>query len=142
VTRFLRTRWTGAGRDSGSLGFGRGGIAVNGGGLLAFSAACEPVRVALPSLLRDRRWPMYDRLPASRGSTGRVTLLGDAAHPMLQYLAQGACQAIEDAAALAQDLGRDLARGRPGDDPAGRGFRLRVPDDFSRIDWLYGDRVA
>ena len=32
-----------------------------------------------------------------RGRSGRVTLLGDAAHPMLQYLAQGACMAIEDA---------------------------------------------
>jgi 2-polyprenyl-6-methoxyphenol hydroxylase-like FAD-dependent oxidoreductase len=37
---------------------------------------------------------------------GRVTLLGDAAHPMLQYLAQGACQAIQDGAALAQEFGR------------------------------------
>jgi 3-hydroxybenzoate 6-monooxygenase len=71
-----------------------------------FSAACEAVRAALPSLPRDRRWPMYDRLPASRWSNGRVTLLGDAAHPMLQYLAQGACQAIQDGAALAQELPR------------------------------------
>jgi 3-hydroxybenzoate 6-monooxygenase len=69
-----------------------------------FSAACEAVRVAIPALRRDRRWPMHDRLPAPSWSNGRVTLLGDAAHPMLQYLAQGACQAIEDAAALAQEL--------------------------------------
>jgi 3-hydroxybenzoate 6-monooxygenase len=69
-----------------------------------FSAACEAVRVALPSLLRNRRWPMHDRLPLSRWSTGRATLLGDAAHPMLQYLAQGACQAIQDGAALAKEL--------------------------------------
>jgi 3-hydroxybenzoate 6-monooxygenase len=72
----------------------------------AFSVACEAVRVALPSLGRDRHWPMQDRLPAPRWSTGRVTLLGDAAHPMLQYLAQGACQAIQDAAALAKELPR------------------------------------
>jgi 2-polyprenyl-6-methoxyphenol hydroxylase-like FAD-dependent oxidoreductase len=71
-----------------------------------FAAACEAVRVALPSLGRDRRWAMQDRRPAPRWSAGRVTLLGDAAHPMLQYLAQGACQAIQDAAALAQELGR------------------------------------
>jgi 3-hydroxybenzoate 6-monooxygenase len=77
-----------------------------------FSAACEPVRVALPSLLRNRRWPMHDRLPAPRWSTGRVTLLGDAAHPMLQYLAQGACQAIQDGAALARELSR--VHGRAG----------------------------
>jgi 3-hydroxybenzoate 6-monooxygenase len=58
------------------------------------------------ALRRDRRWPMQDRLPAPRWSRGRVTLLGDAAHSMLQYLAQGACQAIEDAAALAGELAR------------------------------------
>jgi 3-hydroxybenzoate 6-monooxygenase len=71
-----------------------------------FSVACEAVRVALPSLLRNRRWPMHDRLPVSSWATGRVTLLGDAAHPMLQYLAQGACQAIQDGAALAKELPR------------------------------------
>jgi 3-hydroxybenzoate 6-monooxygenase len=71
-----------------------------------FSVACEAVRVALPSLLRNHRWPMHDRPPAPRWSIGRVTLLGDAAHPMLQYLAQGACQAIQDGAALAHELPR------------------------------------
>jgi 3-hydroxybenzoate 6-monooxygenase len=71
-----------------------------------FSVACQQVRVALPSLLRNRRWPMHDRLPVSSWSSGRVTLLGDAAHPMLQYLAQGACQAIQDGAALAKELPR------------------------------------
>ena len=40
---------------------------------------------------------MFDRLPISNWVDGRVALTGDAAHPMLQYLAQGACQAIEDA---------------------------------------------
>jgi 2-polyprenyl-6-methoxyphenol hydroxylase-like FAD-dependent oxidoreductase len=39
-------------------------------------------------------------------TTGRITLLGDAAHPMVQYLAQGACQAIEDAGCLARQLAR------------------------------------
>jgi 3-hydroxybenzoate 6-monooxygenase len=146
-----------------------------------FAVACAAVRVAVPSLLRDRRWPMQDRLPAARWSRGRVTLLGDAAHPMLQYLAQGACQAIQDGAALAVEL-----EGLPRADPwpiqavqaalrgyegrrlaqAGRvqrtarvwgeiwhvdglamilrdeAFRLRAPDDFSRIDWLYEDSVA
>ena len=50
------------------------------------------------------QWGMYDRVPLPRWSSGRLTLLGDAAHPMLQYLAQGACQAIEDADALARAL--------------------------------------
>ena len=51
------------------------------------------------------RWGMYDRAPLPRWSTGRLTLLGDAAHPMLPHLAQGANQALEDAVALAALLG-------------------------------------
>ena len=48
-----------------------------------------------------RRWPLFARPLLSRWSRGCVTLLGDAAHPMVPFLAQGAAQAIEDAAALA-----------------------------------------
>lgn len=69
----------------------------------AFSRCCEHVRRSLPSLWRDRRWPMYDRLPVDNWVSGRLVLTGDAAHPMLQYLAQGACQAIEDAYTLARE---------------------------------------
>ena len=47
-----------------------------------------------------RRWATADRDPVERWSEGRITLLGDAAHPMTQYLAQGACQALEDAVTL------------------------------------------
>jgi salicylate hydroxylase len=47
------------------------------------------------------RWALYDREPLERWSTERVTLLGDAAHPMLPHHGQGANQAIEDAVALA-----------------------------------------
>ncbi len=47
---------------------------------------------------------LYDRGPARRWGAGRVTLLGDAAHPMTPSLGQGACQAIEDAAVLADSL--------------------------------------
>lgn len=72
-----------------------------------FGAAGEPVRRALASIKRNRRWPMYDRLPVETWTRGRVTLLGDAAHPMLQYLAQGACQALEDAVVLADALGTE-----------------------------------
>ena len=50
------------------------------------------------------RWGLYDRAPLPRWSRGRLTLLGDAAHPMLPHLGQGVNQAIEDAAALATML--------------------------------------
>jgi salicylate hydroxylase len=48
-----------------------------------------------------RMWVLCDREPVKEWTNGRVTLLGDAAHPMLQYLAQGACMATEDAVVLA-----------------------------------------
>jgi 2-polyprenyl-6-methoxyphenol hydroxylase-like FAD-dependent oxidoreductase len=51
---------------------------------------------------RWTRWSTADREPIARWSFGRATLLGDAAHPMLQYLAQGACMALEDAVTLAR----------------------------------------
>lgn len=69
-----------------------------------YSTMCEAVRVAIPSLQRNNRWPMYDREPIGTWTKGRVSLLGDAAHPMLQYLAQGAGQALLDGAALATTL--------------------------------------
>ena len=51
-----------------------------------------------------RKWALYDRPPISPWGRGSVTLLGDAAHPTLPYLAQGAAAAIEDAAVLARRL--------------------------------------
>jgi salicylate hydroxylase len=51
------------------------------------------------------RWAMYDRAPLPRWSRGRLTLLGDAAHPMLPHLGQGVNQALEDGLALAALLG-------------------------------------
>lgn len=60
----------------------------------------------LLELGRDwRRWVLCDRDPVERWVDGRVALLGDAAHPMLQYAAQGACQALEDAVVLGELLG-------------------------------------
>ena len=52
------------------------------------------------------KWALYDLKPLSRWSEGPVALLGDAAHPMLPYLAQGAAMAIEDAAVVAHCLAR------------------------------------
>jgi salicylate hydroxylase len=51
-----------------------------------------------------RRWATADREPIGQWTFGRVTLLGDAAHPMMQYLAQGACMALEDAVTLGAAL--------------------------------------
>jgi salicylate hydroxylase len=53
---------------------------------------------------RVHRWALYDREPLAQWSRGRVTLLGDSAHAMLPFLAQGACAAIEDARMLARCL--------------------------------------
>jgi salicylate hydroxylase len=50
------------------------------------------------------RWGLYDREPLPTWTRGRLALLGDAAHPMLQYFAQGACQAMEDAVCLSHML--------------------------------------
>ena len=49
-----------------------------------------------------KRWATADREPIAKWTFGRVTLLGDAAHPMLQYLAQGACMALEDGVTLGE----------------------------------------
>lgn len=50
------------------------------------------------------RWSLNNRVPVNNWTDGRVTLLGDAAHPTLPYMAQGACMAIEDGAILARAL--------------------------------------
>jgi salicylate hydroxylase len=60
-----------------------------------------------------RMWVLCDREPVKDWSKGRVALLGDAAHPMLQYLAQGAAMATEDAVCLAEKVAE-----QPGDLPA------------------------
>ena len=140
----------------------------------AFSKTCDYLRSCVPLLDHYRRWPMYFALPFSSWTRGRVTLLGDAAHPMLQYLAQGACQALEDAVRLGREI-----QAHPGDFPGAfhayeearrprtarvqlsalkfgeikhiggvgreirnRLFEMRSPDDFSDIDWIYGEQTS
>jgi len=59
---------------------------------------------------RDKWWRMFDRNPVMQWVYGRVALLGDAAHPPLQYMAQGAIMAIEDGWVLAEHVGAQHAR--------------------------------
>jgi len=124
----------------------------------AFSWAAEPVRTGVGLLRRDRCWRMLDQAPMPSWADGRVALLGDAAHPMPAYLAQGACQAIEDADALAGMLAD--VQGPEGVAAALAGYQARraprairvsrarqvwesgpLPrrpaDDYAASDWLY-----
>jgi salicylate hydroxylase len=62
------------------------------------------VRSLIASFSETYVWALHDRLPLPRWGEGRVALLGDACHPMLPFMAQGAAQSIEDGAALASIL--------------------------------------
>jgi salicylate hydroxylase len=89
----------------------------------SLAGTCKPLRDLVAAIAYWRLWPLSIRQPmrgASEHAQGRVALLGDAAHPMVPYLAQGAGMAIEDASALAWALG-DATRGEaPGLDMATR----------------------
>ncbi len=74
------------------------------------------------------RWALYDREPLPVWTRGRLTLLGDAAHPMLPHLGQGANQAIEDGMALAAILSR--------------ADRASAPDALLAYERLRRERVA
>lgn len=65
-----------------------------------FEGKCADVRSLLAKIENWRMWVLCDRPPVKNWSQGPITLLGDAAHPTLQYLAQGACMAIEDAVCI------------------------------------------
>jgi 2-polyprenyl-6-methoxyphenol hydroxylase-like FAD-dependent oxidoreductase len=69
-----------------------------------YSNSHPSMKALLAMMDLERRWPISDRDPIRHWSKGRVTLLGDAAHPTLQSLAQGACMAIEDAVCLAETI--------------------------------------
>ncbi len=70
-----------------------------------------------------KRWVLCDRDPVENWIDGRVVLLGDAAHPMMQYFAQGACMAMEDAVAISHVLGEE---GGPLDESLARYQKLRT----------------
>ena len=136
-----------------------------------FAGCADLVTAALGKIRRNRRWPMFDRLPIDRWTDGRVTLIGDAAHPMLQYLAQGACQALEDAAVFAaavaahddldaalrayesariprtsrvQTVARAWGEYWHQHDHAQRDalLRARSADDYGETDWFWGQRTS
>lgn len=67
-----------------------------------FARFAAPLRALLSAAKQWRRWALYDAPPFPRWSAGPVTLVGDAAHPVLPFLAQGGALAIEDAETLAQ----------------------------------------
>ncbi|HEY5852649.1 MAG TPA: FAD-dependent monooxygenase [Aldersonia sp.] len=77
----------------------------------AFSHCHDTVRRGIDHLWKDRWWPMFDREPIDNWVDGRMILLGDAAHPPLQYLASGAVMAIEDAKCLADYAAEDYEVG-------------------------------
>jgi salicylate hydroxylase len=79
----------------------RGDVA---GALAVFEGWHPQVRTILGSVDEIFVWGLFDRAPMERWSQGRVTLLGDACHAMLPFMAQGAAQAIEDGATLAACL--------------------------------------
>jgi 2-polyprenyl-6-methoxyphenol hydroxylase-like FAD-dependent oxidoreductase len=124
----------------------------------AFSWSAEPVRAAVRQMRTDQCWRMIDRAPLPSWAVDRVVLLGDVVHPMPAYLAQGACQAIEDAAALADALAdcpgpHQVAAALAGYQArrAPRAARVsrarqvwesglpphRTADDYAASDWLY-----
>lgn len=119
-----------------------------------------------------KRWAVYDRDPLAHWTRGRIALLGDAAHPMLPFFAQGAAQALEDAAVLAGCLrdsadpvrelqrydrlrrpratrvqlmsrGRELQNHLPdGPEQEARDARLAGGQPLRENAWLYGHDVA
>lgn len=92
----------------------------------AFEGSCEQVLKGLPLMWRDRWWRMFDRDPIDDWVTGRIILTGDAAHPPLQYMAQGAIMAMEDAYVLAEHVGSQDFK------TAGDG---REPGESTGLDW-------
>ncbi|MFC5214117.1 FAD-dependent oxidoreductase [Streptomyces coerulescens] len=83
----------------------------------AFEDTCDTVRKGIPLMWRDRWWRMFDRDPIETWVHGRIALLGDAAHPPLQYMAQGAIMAIEDGWVLAGHYARLAAAAPAGAEP-------------------------
>lgn len=107
-----------------------------------FHGWSRDVRELIAAAPSWNRWALLDRAPESRWSRGRITLLGDAAHAMLPFLAQGASQAIEDAASLAAHLrtaksGTEIATGLRAYDQTRIGRTARIQGAARRQGQIY-----
>jgi hypothetical protein len=130
----------------------------DGDHLESWSATCEKAEVEAryrhwhPSYQRIfdadttwYKWPLFDREPIAQWTRGRVTLLGDAAHPMLPYLGQGAAQSLEDGFILAaavdahrDDPGLALDAASPTESPAPSGLIENAASMPAVWPWRWG----
>ncbi|WP_152885721.1 FAD-dependent monooxygenase [Streptomyces adustus] len=100
----------------------------------AFADTCDFVRDGLPFMWRDKWWRMFDRDPIMNWVHGRIALLGDSAHPPLQYIAQGAIMAIEDGWVLGEHVARHRAAdGTPDWDAALAAYESVRPEHCRRV---------
>jgi 3-hydroxybenzoate 6-monooxygenase len=97
----------------------------------AYAGMTGNIQRGLPLMWRDRWWRMFDRDPVMTWVYGRVALLGDAAHPPLQYIAQGAIMAIEDGYVLAEHLAANP--GSAGIDRALAAYQAVRPEHCRRV---------
>ncbi|MER5597002.1 FAD-dependent monooxygenase [Streptomyces sp. NPDC002265] len=100
----------------------------------AFAGTCDFVRDGLPFMWREKWWRMFDRDPIMNWVHGRIALLGDSAHPPLQYIAQGAIMAIEDGWVLGEHVARHrTADGTPDWDTALAAYEAVRPEHCRRV---------
>jgi 6-hydroxynicotinate 3-monooxygenase len=96
----------------------------------AYSDFHPHVRAVLGACPRVHKWALVERDPLPRWAVGRIVLLGDACHPMMPYMAQGAAMAIEDAAVLSRCLQGADSDGIPA---AFRQYELTRKERTSRV---------
>jgi salicylate hydroxylase len=116
----------------------------------AFAGFHRPVPELIDAVEETYKFAIYDRPPLPEWTSGRISLLGDACHPMVPFMAQGAAMAVEDAAIL----GRVMAGAGPGDVPGAllryghirqqrtsrmqEGSRADTSGTWGTRDWVYG----